>query len=107
MPSPRAIPWGRVLAIAQVVLARVGEDISDKDRKKLASLVRKSKGNPRNLSPAERGYLTETLGAVLGLESRAEMRVPSTTSTVEALLRDADSAVAATLAGWKERYGLD
>ena len=64
MPSPRAIPWARVLAVAQVVAARVGEDISGKDRKKLTELVRKSKGNPRNLSPAERREILRILRQV-------------------------------------------
>ena len=54
MPAVRALPWGRSLAIAQVVLSRVRDDIPQRDRKRLTALVRKAKGNPRALTPEER-----------------------------------------------------
>jgi hypothetical protein len=60
----RALPWARILAIAQVVAVRVGEDIPAKDRQKLTSVVRKSKGNPRMLSAAERSEVLRILRQV-------------------------------------------
>ena len=60
----RALPWARILAIAQVVAARVGEDIPAKDRQRLAASVRKSKGNPRALTSTERGELLRILRQV-------------------------------------------
>ena len=54
MAAVRALPWARILAIARVVLERVGEDIPKGDRQKLAALLKKSKGDPRNLTAAER-----------------------------------------------------
>ena len=50
----RAIPWKRILAIARVVLERFSDDIPPKDRRRLGALLRKSKGDPRRLTVAER-----------------------------------------------------
>lgn len=54
LQSVRTLPWARVLAIARLVLERVGEDIPKKDRQRLTALVRKSKGDPRLLTAGER-----------------------------------------------------
>ncbi len=54
MPAVRALPWARILGIARVVLERFSEDIPKKDRNRLATLLRKSKGDPRRLTVAER-----------------------------------------------------
>ena len=54
MAPLRALPWGRILAVARVVLERFSEDIPKKDRKRLGTLLRKSKGDPRKLTQAER-----------------------------------------------------
>jgi hypothetical protein len=53
----RALPWKRILAVARVVLERFSEDIPKKDRRRLADLLRKSKGDPRRLTVAERSEL--------------------------------------------------
>ncbi|HEX8207122.1 MAG TPA: hypothetical protein VF587_13760 [Solirubrobacteraceae bacterium] len=53
----RALPWKRILAVARVVLERFSEDIPKKDRQRLAALLRKSKGDPRRLTTAERREL--------------------------------------------------
>jgi len=58
------------------------------------------------LSGAERSYLSETLTRVLGLESGRAGRALALASTDRAWLREADQAVAATLADWKARYGI-
>jgi ribosomal 50S subunit-associated protein YjgA (DUF615 family) len=50
----RALPWKRILAVARVVLDRFAEDIPKRDRTRLGGLVRKSKGDPRRLTAAER-----------------------------------------------------
>ena len=54
MRSVRTLPWARVLAIARIVLERVGDDIPKKDRDRLTVLLRKSKGDPRRLTANER-----------------------------------------------------
>ncbi len=61
MPALRAVPWGRVLAVARVVLDRFTDDIPKKDRARLTALVRKSKGDPRRLTTAERRELVQIL----------------------------------------------
>ena len=50
----RALPWARILAIARIILERVGDDIPKKDRQRLAALLKKSKGDPRKLTVHER-----------------------------------------------------
>ena len=62
--TPRAIPWARVLAVAKIVADRVGEDIPQKDRKRIAALVRISKGDPRKLTANERRELLRILRKV-------------------------------------------
>jgi ribosomal 50S subunit-associated protein YjgA (DUF615 family) len=57
----RAIPWGRILAVARVVLDRFTDDIPKKDRNRLAALLRKSKGDPRRLTAAERREVVQIL----------------------------------------------
>ena len=68
MPGPasavRALPWARIMVIARVVANRVGEDISERDRKRLAAVVRRSKGDPRRLTPAERSDVVRILRQV-------------------------------------------
>ena len=54
MAAVRALPWTRILAIARVVLDRLGDDIPKKDRERLTKLLRKCKGDPRRLTVAER-----------------------------------------------------
>lgn len=54
MAAVRALPWTRILAIARVILDRLGDDIPKKDRQRLTKLLRKSKGDPRKLTVAER-----------------------------------------------------
>jgi hypothetical protein len=50
----RAVPWKRILAVARIVFERFSEDIPKKDRQRLGALLRKSKGDPRRLTVAER-----------------------------------------------------
>ena len=50
----RALPWARILLIGRIVLERLQDDIPPKDRKRLATLLRRSKADPRKLTAAER-----------------------------------------------------
>ena len=60
----RALPWARILLIGRIVLERLGEDIPPKDRKRLTTLVRESKGDPRRLSASERREILAILQQV-------------------------------------------
>ena len=53
----RALPWKRILAVGRVVLERFADDIPKQDRRRLGLLLRKSKGDPRRLTTAERSEL--------------------------------------------------
>ena len=65
MPAlSRAIPWARVFAIARIVVDRVGEDVPQKDRKRVATLLKVSKGDPRKLTANERRELLRILRQV-------------------------------------------
>ena len=55
MPTPaRAIPWRLVLEVATVAVNRFRDDLEPRDRSRLTDLVRRSKGDPRRLTVAER-----------------------------------------------------
>src|SRR5262249_12947215 len=58
-----------------------------------------------DLRPAERRYLAETLGAVLGVEGTTSVTL-NLSELERALLVEADTAVATTLEEWRERYGI-
>jgi hypothetical protein len=64
VPAVRALPWGRILAVARIVLDRFADDIPKKDRTRLAALLRKSKGDPRRLTAAERREIVRVLRQV-------------------------------------------
>ena len=70
----------------------------------LLPVLRRSLGS---LSTAERTYLSETLATMLGVGAGEATRALRMTSTEAALLREADTAVAALLDQWKERYGIE
>ena len=69
----------------------------------LLPVLRRSLGD---LSSAERAYLGETLAALLNLHAARAGRALAITSQDEPLLREADRAVAATLASWETHYGI-
>lgn len=69
----------------------------------LLPVLRRSLGG---LSAAERAYLSETLGAVLGLADAAAAPPLALAAADVAALREADAAVAATFAAWREQYGI-
>jgi hypothetical protein len=55
VPTPaRAIPWRLVLELATIAVNRFRDDLEPHDRQRLTDLVRRSKGDPRRLTAAER-----------------------------------------------------
>jgi len=50
----RSLPWKRILAVAQIVLHRLSEDVPPKDRERLRAILASSKGDPRRLTSVER-----------------------------------------------------
>ena len=57
----RAIPWRLVLQIATLVVTRFRDDLPAAERRRLTQLVRKSKGDPRRLTAAERRQVLAVL----------------------------------------------
>ena len=53
-----------MFAVAQVIAHRVDEDVAVNDRRRVGALLRKSKGDPRKLTPAERRELLKILRQV-------------------------------------------
>jgi hypothetical protein len=62
--AAKAVPWRLVVEVATVVYTRFREDVPPKDRRRLGTLVRKSKGDPRRLTAAERRELLAILRRV-------------------------------------------
>lgn len=62
--TPRAIPWRLILEVAGVVSTRFRDDVPSKDRARLTDLVRRSKGDPRALTAAERREVLAILRSV-------------------------------------------
>ena len=60
----RSLPWKRLIALAQIVLTRLGDDVPPRERKRLAALVRRSKGDPRRLTADERREVLRILRMV-------------------------------------------
>jgi hypothetical protein len=60
----RALPWKRILVVAQIVVRRLGEDVPVKDRKRLQALVTASKGDPRRLTASERAEVLRIIRCV-------------------------------------------
>lgn len=50
----RALPWARIIVIARVVAERLGDDIPPQDRRRLSAILKRTKGDPRQLTAAER-----------------------------------------------------
>ena len=64
MPSVRAFPWARILAVAQSSSNGSRDDIPKKDRSGSTASSRKSKGDPRALTAAERSEIVRILRQV-------------------------------------------
>jgi hypothetical protein len=84
VPAVRALPWLQIVTIARVVLTELGEDIPPRDRRRLAELVRRSKGDPRRLSTAERREVLRILRQVdVPRLSRAVAKAGATTKLLK------------------------
>jgi hypothetical protein len=60
----RTIPWRLVLEVATLLVTRFREDVPPAERRRLTALVRKSKGDPRRLTAAERREVLDLLRRV-------------------------------------------
>ena len=61
LAAARAIPWKRVIALAQIVSSRVSDDIPKKDRDRLKRIVSKSKGDPRQVTASDHAQVLRLL----------------------------------------------
>ena len=57
----KALPWAMLLDAAVVVNAH-WQDLKESERSRVGALIRKSKGDPRNLSKRERDELRRIAG---------------------------------------------
>ena len=64
MAGVRAVPWRLVIEVATIVLNRFRDDLPERERRRLTELVKKSKGDPRRLTAAERRQLLDLLKSV-------------------------------------------
>jgi hypothetical protein len=87
------------------LLAAVTDFLMELEIEALIPLLPALRRSLGDLSRSERRYLAEALADALGLEKVASLSL-NLTDVERALVREADQAVAATLASWKERYGL-
>ena len=74
LPGRRAVPWMVLLDAAMVARDHWGK-LSDRDRRELARIVRKSAGRPRNLTAREREEL-KRLVKLLDLPRGARSLLP-------------------------------
>jgi hypothetical protein len=90
----------------RAVIGAITDFLNDLELEQLKPLLPTLRRSLGNLSPSERGYLSETLANLLGT-GHSEARWALAASSVEgASIREADAAVAAILSDWKERYGI-
>ena len=58
----RTIPWLMLFEAARTMQSHLGEHLSPADRRRLADVVRRSKGDPRRVSSRERDDLRAIAG---------------------------------------------
>ena len=58
----RAIPWLLLFEAARTVHSHVMDDLSPRDRRRVADILRSSHGNPMNVSSAQRDELKAIAG---------------------------------------------
>lgn len=79
----RTLPWLALIDVARTTKAHVDEHLTDEDRRRVAEIARRTKGNPRLLTESEKadlkriaaefnaGRLARDIGpAVVGLRRR-------------------------------------
>jgi hypothetical protein len=116
------LAWGEAAANARLVagvfslhrstlirnrplIAAVTEFLLELEIEALIPLLPALRRTLGDLSPAERRYLEETLGGLLGIDDGRSVTL-NLSDLDRALLVEADAAVAATLADWRDRYGI-
>lgn len=60
LPGRKAVPWMLLLEAAMIMRTHWGR-LDDKDRRELSRIVKKSHGNPRNLTKNERNELARIM----------------------------------------------
>jgi len=58
----RAIPWLLLFEVARSVHSHVMDSLSPAERRRVTQILRKSKGNPANVTPREREELRRLAG---------------------------------------------
>jgi hypothetical protein len=58
----RAIPWLLVFEVARSLHSHVMDTLSPAERRRVTQILRKSKGNPANVTPREREELRRLAG---------------------------------------------
>jgi hypothetical protein len=58
----RAIPWLLVFEVARSVQSHIMDTLSPAERRRVTQILRKSKGNPQNVTPREREELRRMAG---------------------------------------------
>src|SRR5262249_26343756 len=90
----------------RALIGAVTDFLQELSVEQLTPLLPVLRRTPGSLSAGERAYLEETLTARVGLRGDTAAEAPALTATQTAWLREADASVAATLADWRERYGI-
>jgi len=72
----RAVPWLLLFEVARGVQSHVMETLSPADRRRVAEILRTSKGNPQKVTPRERAELRRIAGK-LDLKRLARDLVPA------------------------------
>jgi hypothetical protein len=90
----------------RAVVGAVTEFLAGLEIEQLIPLLPALRRGLGDLSPAERSYLAETLGRLLGMDRAGRLSGPTLSEVDLARLREADALVAATLTEWRERYGI-
>ena len=58
----RAVPWLLLFEVARGVQSHVMDTLSPRERRRVAEILRKSRGRPGNVTPAEREELRRLAG---------------------------------------------
>jgi hypothetical protein len=85
--DPRTLPWAAILAIARLIYDRFREDVQPSDRRKLGTLLRKSRGNPTRLTARERDEVLAILRNVDVKRLGREVAGAATVSRATRLLK--------------------
>ncbi len=55
----RALPWLMLFELARVTKSHIDDNLSGHDRRRVADILKSSKGDPRRLTPRERDDLRD------------------------------------------------